>query len=70
MSTPLITACRTGQTDVVRLLLADVDPSFNENAAICSASKHGHLDIVKMLLADPRVNPSVFSNTQTHFDAF
>lgn len=39
-----------------------VDPSAQDNMAICVAAQHGHLDVIKLLLGDPRVNPAVKQN--------
>jgi Ankyrin repeats (3 copies) len=49
-----------GNTDIVRLLLADprVDPSADMNYAIRWASELGRTEVVRMLLDDPRVDPS------------
>ena len=53
-------ACEEGQTESVRILLADprVDPAVNNNQAIIKASSNGHVEIVRLLMADPRVNPT------------
>uniref|UniRef100_A0A6C0JQQ7 Ankyrin repeat protein n=1 Tax=viral metagenome TaxID=1070528 RepID=A0A6C0JQQ7_9ZZZZ len=55
---------KTGQTAVVRLLLADprVDPSAQNNNAIIFASEYGHTDVVRLLLEDSRVDPSSKGN--------
>jgi len=60
-------ASENGQTDVVKVLLADSrlspdNPSADDNYAICIASSNGHTDVVKVLLADPRVDPSADDN--------
>ena len=39
-----------------------IDPSANNNAIICEASKMGDPDMIKMLLADPRIDPSSRDN--------
>jgi len=53
-----------GQTEVVKVLLADVrvDPSAEDNYAIRIPSGSGQTDVVKVLLADPRVDPSARIN--------
>jgi len=60
----LITAAEKGQTSVVKMLLADahVNPSANDNDAICIASAKGHTDVVEVLLADARVDPTANTN--------
>jgi ankyrin repeat protein len=57
-------ACEEGQTESVRILLADprVDPAVNHNQAIIKASSNGHVEIVRLLMADPRVNPADGNN--------
>lgn len=58
-------AAEDGQTDVVRLLLADprVALSFTKkHDALCEAAEHGHVEVVKLLLADPHVDPAAFDN--------
>lgn len=54
-------ACREGDAETVRLLLAYscVDPSANNNAAICWAAHYDHVKVVRMLLDDDRVNALV-----------
>lgn len=49
---------------MVELLLKNekVDPSYNNNEAICEASAKGHIDIVKLLLQNVRVDPSYNNN--------
>ncbi len=63
---PLRFAARSGQKEVVKLLLADerVDPlaSFNGYNSLQLAAREGHLDIVKTLLTDERVDPSADKN--------
>ena len=56
-----IKACGSGDIDVVREFLQDknIDPAYNDNAAIQCATKKGHTEIVRLLIADPRVDPSV-----------
>jgi len=56
-----IKACGSGDIDVVRELLQDenIDPAYNDNAAIQCATEKGHTEIVRLLIADPRVDPSV-----------
>ncbi len=39
-----------------------VDPSADDNGAICWASERGHVEVVKLLLNDPRVDPSAYNN--------
>ena len=43
--------CRKGHTEIVKMLLADprVDPTANDNYAICVASGNGHVEIIIML---------------------
>ena len=52
-----------GHLEIVKSLLnrskeLSIDPSFDKNSAIRSASEKGHSEVVKLLLADPRVDPS------------
>jgi len=58
----LIDAAKSGQTSVVKMLIARVNPSAKDNYAIRMASEYGHTGVVKVLLADTRVNPSAFAN--------
>jgi ankyrin repeat protein len=53
-------AALEGDLALVQELLQDstVDPSINDNEAICNASRNGHLDIVLLLLKDMRTDPS------------
>jgi len=44
------------------LTLTDIDPSAEENYAICWASQNGHTDVVKVLLANERVDPTANNN--------
>jgi ankyrin repeat protein len=62
-------ACEEGQTESVRILLADrrVDPSVNRNQAIIKASSKGHVEIVRLLMADPRVNPTDGNNAPIYW---
>ncbi|KAE9549096.1 hypothetical protein FO519_007696 [Halicephalobus sp. NKZ332] len=49
----LITACRTGQKDLVPLLLPDADVEETDNdgwSALLNAAKEGHTEICRMLL--------------------
>ena len=53
------------KADVVEHLLKcyhSLDPSYDDNWAIQSASQNGHVEVVKMLLADERVDPSADDN--------
>lgn len=45
-----------------RLSQQFVNPSVDDNQAICWASKNGYAKLVKVLLLDPRVNPSARKN--------
>jgi len=49
----LIDAVKKGQTSVVKMLLAHVNPSAGNNYVIRIASENGHTEVVKVLLADP-----------------
>ena len=40
----------------------EIDPSADDNWAICQASEKGYANVVEILLADPRVDPSVENN--------
>ncbi len=51
----------------VKTLIDKVDPSANENWAICVASELGYSKIVKLLLKDKRVNPADNSNYAIRF---
>jgi ankyrin repeat protein len=46
----LVHASMQGHTDVVRLLLTQVDRVEGKNAALCFAARHGHLATVTLLL--------------------
>ena len=48
----------------IKLLLKDseVDPSFDNNAAIGRASANGYIKILTLLLQDSRVDPSDYEN--------
>jgi hypothetical protein len=72
---PIQRACERGDTEIVKLLLADpkVDPACNTsdgkryssdetNFCIRRAAKAGHIEVVKLLLKDKRVNPASRSN--------
>ena len=39
-----------------------VDPSADNNDAICCASDNGQVEVVKLLLNDPRIDPSDDNN--------
>lgn len=54
-----ITACRSGYTKTVHLLLESglVNPSTNDDDALGWAVLEGHAGIVKLLIADKRVDP-------------
>jgi ankyrin repeat protein len=45
--------------EIIKMLLLDprVDPAFNSNQAIVSASENNHAETVAILLSDPRINP-------------
>ena len=60
----LIEAAAFGMDSVVSLILADpeIDPSADDNDAICVASANGHTDVVSVLLSDSRIDPSVNSS--------
>ena len=64
MNDEFINAARTGDTDKVKLLLADpmVNPAADNNAAIRYASQNGHTEVVKLLLNDKRGNPAAQNN--------
>jgi hypothetical protein len=52
-----------GNIDIVdSLLMAGVDPSRANNAAIGAAAEKGLVAVVERLLADPRVDPSAVDN--------
>ena len=51
-----------GHVEIVRLLLAHIDPGADKNYAIRLASKKGHYDVVNLLLICDRVNPSDYDN--------
>ena len=58
----LTNACRSGDTERVRLLLLDgIDPTANNNRAIKYACHNGHSEVVKLLL-EAGVDPSVDDN--------
>lgn len=50
-----------GRTEMVKLLLPKIDPSYNENDAIRTAASEGYSQLVKVLLEHPKVDPSVGS---------
>ena len=64
MNQEFIEAAKTGNTDKVKLLLADprVDPADRNNYAIHFASERGHVEVVRLLLNDSRVNPATSNN--------
>ena len=48
---------------VERLLDSEhIDPSADENDALCQASRYGHIEVVRRLLRDPRINPASFGH--------
>ena len=53
---------KKGDVEKVKNMLKDVDPSMDDNYAICCASRYGYLSIVNLLLEDPRVDPSSQNN--------
>ena len=57
-------ACRNGDVEEVRRLLADprVDPGYSNNEAIREACARGHVEVVRLLLADRRVDPTDYYN--------
>jgi len=56
-------AADEGDVGVVNLLIQmGVDPSADDNHAICLASSKGQLPVVERLLQDERVNPSADNN--------
>lgn len=60
-------AAEKGYTEIVKLLLrTEIDPSENDNQALCIAAQKGNIDIVKLLLTDTRVNPFDFNNCAIH----
>jgi hypothetical protein len=65
----LAEASENGHVEVVRLLLTDprVDPSAQNNYAICGASENGYLKVVRLLVTDPRVDPSTLDNYAIRF---
>jgi len=59
----LIRAADDGDfTTVNILILAGVDPTANDNAAIIVASFNGHVEVVKLLLQQPRADPTADNN--------
>jgi ankyrin repeat protein len=51
-------AVKSGDSELVDLLIyLGVDPSADDNSAICDASKNGHDAVVARLLTDERVDP-------------
>ena len=64
----LHSACSSGDTEVVRLLLADprVDPTRTDNdgrTPLHYACYNGRHEVVRLLLADPRVDPARADNS-------
>jgi ankyrin repeat protein len=57
-------AFKLNNVKLLKLLLKDkdVDPSKENNYAICYSSENGYLDIVKLLIQDKRVDPSDYDN--------
>lgn len=45
--------------EIERLLQTELDPSFDDNYAICFAAENGFKDIVALLINDKRVDPMV-----------
>lgn len=63
------------RTELVCLLLgnSDLDPNVRDIDGItplCAAISMGHMQIVKLLLDDPRVNPNLLDNCDTHILAY
>jgi ankyrin repeat protein len=52
----LATACKVGDVEQVKKLLADPDPDVNSGGPLSLACREGHLEVMKLLLADPRVD--------------
>uniref|UniRef100_A0A6C0JS48 Uncharacterized protein n=1 Tax=viral metagenome TaxID=1070528 RepID=A0A6C0JS48_9ZZZZ len=57
-----IQACKNGDIEQVKRLMKIVDPSVDDNWAICIASSRCHLNVVRLLLTDSRVDPSEDDN--------
>ena len=68
----LITACASGQQEVVRLLLAipEVNPTELENAGLLAACRGGHASVVKLLLSDERVVVCNTKNIDRYYSKF
>lgn len=51
-------------TNIINSLLkhAIIDPSINNNEAVCLASFYGRSEILELLMSDPRVDPTVNDN--------
>jgi hypothetical protein len=56
----IVAACRGGNSEIVRILLAydSVDPSVNSDESLAEACASGNTEVVRLLLADPRIDPS------------
>lgn len=57
---------KNGEIETMRLLLQnkEIDPSFNDNAALLLALSMDHEQMAKLLLDHPRVNDSARENNQ------
>jgi len=66
----LFTACKLGFYDIVETLLTDntLNPSANNNYALCLASANNHKQIVKLLVNDSRTNPALPYYTHPYDD--
>lgn len=63
MERDFLIAVAMGDLNKVKYYLnRGINPSIDNNYAICEASKRGHIGIVKLLLIDKRVDPSVKNN--------
>jgi len=67
MTSALIAACENGHTDVVKLLLDDVevlseDTEYSLGHAVKLAVAHGHAAVLDALLLNPKFDPSVSDN--------
>jgi hypothetical protein len=54
-------AARAGDTDLLVLLMKDVDPT-NLHSLLCTAARNVQTEVVRLLLAHPRVNPAAIDN--------
>jgi hypothetical protein len=63
-------ACKSGETEIVRRMLPQVDPAVQDNEAIKFASWNGHIEVVRLLLADIRVDPGAEYNQPIMWASF